>query len=112
MRAIYINTAERTAEVIDFTGDFQDIQRLLGVDCFTCVGLDNGGDTLYVDDEGLFKENDFFSIDEYPEPLAGNGLILGTDLETGETVSAIMDMPKNLKFMSRNELLAMMDYYR
>lgn len=87
MRAIFIDAKNRRVEEFDFTGNFRDIQRKLGVELFTTVNL-RGGDTLYVDDEGLLNgTQDFFLCGLYPTPLAGNGLILGSDDE-GETVAA------------------------
>ena len=48
-------------------------------------------ETLYVDDEGLYAENQrFFTWDGYPKPLAGRGLILGTD-EEGESIDTDME---------------------
>ncbi len=39
-----------------------------------------GQDVIYVDEEGLLHDpNLFFQIAGNPQPLAGNGLILGTD---------------------------------
>ena len=105
MRAIKINTDRRNVEVIDFEGDYLEIQKEIGVDCFTCVDLDDNN-SLFVDDEGLFKNTDFFMVEGYPEPLAGNGLILGLDYETGETIGAEMEVPK-IKFISRMELAIM-----
>ena len=41
---------------------------------------------MYVDDEGLYVENQvFFGIAGCPQPLAGRGLILGTDDEGDST---------------------------
>ncbi len=47
-----------------------------------------GEDSLYVDEEGLLKPcTAFFHIDGHHQPLAGKGLILGSD-EEGNTVAA------------------------
>jgi hypothetical protein len=105
MRGIKIDTANRTVEVIDFEGDYVEIQKEINVDCFTCVDIDDKN-TIFVDDEGMLKENDFFMIEGYPEPLAGNGLILAVDYETGETVGTEMEVPE-IKFLSRFEIALM-----
>jgi len=54
---------------------------------FTVVQL-NHGDAIFVDDDGLLKPCDrFFIWKHYHQPLAGKGLILGSD-DQGDTVSA------------------------
>jgi hypothetical protein len=65
-------------------------------------------DTLYVDDEGLINgtEEFFFNPDFYPHPLAGNGLIVGTD-NTGESVDVkaeVSQVAKNTDFLIKKEL--------
>ena len=87
MQAILIDTPNQTIEIVDYSGDYKDIYALLGCDLFTTVYLEGvGEDTLYVDDEGLYVENQvFFGIAGCPQPLAGRGLILGTDDEGDST---------------------------
>jgi hypothetical protein len=81
MRAILIDPVAKTVTALDFEGDFRAIQKAIDVDCFTIIRpFPDNDDTLYLDDEGLFKDNQsFFLLDCYPQPLAGKGLILGTD---------------------------------
>ena len=87
IKAILIDTPNQTIEIVDYSGDYKDIYGLLGCDLFTTVYLEGvGEDTLYVDDEGLYVENQvFFGIAGCPQPLAGRGLILGTDDEGDST---------------------------
>lgn len=82
MKGILIDPFTRTITEREIERDsLKGIYDALGVECFSCVGLDKR-DTLYVDDEGLFRENqEFFLIGNYPQPLAGRALILGTDPE-------------------------------
>ena len=81
MKAILIDTPKQTIEIVDYSVDYKDIYTLLGCELFTSVYLEGvGQDTLYVDDEGLYVENQvFFNIKGCSQPLAGRGLILGTD---------------------------------
>jgi hypothetical protein len=55
------------------------------VTTFDAVAMNEYGDTCFVDDEGLFHGWAFFRIDGYDQPLAGRGLILGTDSEGRST---------------------------
>jgi hypothetical protein len=81
MRAILIDPFTQTIEEVDYSGDYKDIYSLIECDLFTTVYLPNtSDDTLFVDDEGLYVENQrFFKIDGFEQPLAGRGLLLGTD---------------------------------
>jgi len=85
MQAILINPYTQTIEVVDYSGDWRDIKTLLGCELFTTVYLD-GLDVLYVDDEGLYVEDQrFFKIRGYPQPLAGRGLVVGSTEEGDST---------------------------
>lgn len=76
-KAILINAKEGTVSEVEI-GDYTDIYKVAGFDCFTCVGLGKG-ETVYVDDEGLVNGTDYgFRIEGYPDPIMGNGVILGT----------------------------------
>lgn len=59
----------------------------IGCDLVDVANTDDGLD-LWVDDEGLMKEDrDFFEIDGYPQPLTGRAVLTGHDGQ-GETISA------------------------
>lgn len=90
-----INAEARTITEVE-VGDYKTIYPLLGtslkqVDGFTIVGIEQD-DSIYVDDEGLLGitiDTTFFLCNSYMQPLAGNGLVMGTN-EEGESVN-----PKN-----------------
>ena len=75
--------------------DFEDILKHLACDIFTIAYTDRDtGDALYVDDIGRLKRKastDFFIFSDYPEPLAGNGLLLGTS-PSGESKDCEIDL--------------------
>jgi len=86
MQAILINPFDKTIEEVDYSGDWRDISSLLECDIFTTAYFDDTDDSVYVDDEGLYVEDQaFFTIGDYPQPLAGRGLILGCNDE-GDSV--------------------------
>lgn len=90
MRAILIDPVEETVTEVDYDGDFRSIYSLLDITCFTCVQINSHGDVIYIDDEGLMKSGQlFFEHAAYPRPLAGKGLVLGTNDE-GETVPPVV----------------------
>lgn len=101
MKAILIDPFAITADggqpspvtEIDIGPGIDEIYKALShethpVDCFTCVGLGNG-DVIFVDDDGLANNvGRWFCYGDYPQPLSGRGLILGTDRD-GESVSPV-----------------------
>lgn len=109
-KAILINPTEKTVSLVT-VGDFRDMQAKIGCSCFTTAGVQDNNDTLYVDDEGLLNGTDvfFFNPDLYPQPLAGNGLLIGSNFE-GESVDVKTDVAKiaeNTQFLTRQQLMAL-----
>ena len=86
-KAILIDPTEKTITEVDYDelGSYRQIYELIDADLFDVLRLDDG-DAIYVDDEGLYNKQDYFLYGEYPQPLAGRGLVLGTD-EEGETIA-------------------------
>jgi len=71
----------------DLSTGIDGIYKLIGADPFTIVQIEKR-DAIFVDDEGLLKNpRYFFQYRGYHQPLAGKGLVLGTN-EEGDTVSA------------------------
>ena len=87
MKAYLIDPVAETVTEVDHNGDYRQIYELIQAQPFTCVGLWDEGDAVYIDDEGLLNNpRYFFLLDGYPQPLAGRGLVLGAD-EEGESRS-------------------------
>jgi hypothetical protein len=85
-KAILIDPFKRTVSEVDWNGDYHHIYQLTDCDTFDVARINAKGDGIFVDDEGLFKEEQaFFVYNGYGNPLAGKGLILGSDRE-GESV--------------------------
>ncbi len=82
-RAYLIDPFEKTLAEIDYDNNFRSIYTLIEAELFTAVVLNANQDCVYIDDEGLLKPNAFFQIQNYPNLLAGKGLVLGTDSEGG-----------------------------
>lgn len=83
-----INPFDRTITEVPYNGDFHHIYEHIQAECFDLVRVNEQGDGVFVDDEGLIKEGPtaFFHIKGYPNPLAGRGLYLGCD-HGGDSVS-------------------------
>jgi hypothetical protein len=110
MKAILIDVEKREVKIVDVEKGIDAIYAQIKCDCFTVVTLENE-DAIFVDDEGLLKldENSkFFFIEGYHQPLAGNGLILGTN-EEGESVdvkSDLQDIKNRVRFLNIQEIHA------
>lgn len=99
MRAYLINPYSRTITEIDYPegSDYTKIHELLSVpehkvDVIDCARINDRGDGIYIDDEGLFKEPVvFFKVAGYHTPLCGCGLVLGCDVN-GETQAPTVDL--------------------
>lgn len=89
MRAILIDPFSRTIAEVEYSGNYKQIYELIQCDTYDCARINREGDGIFVDDEGLFKEQEqaFFLHADYPQPLAGRGLVLGCRMEDGESVS-------------------------
>lgn len=75
-----------TITEVQYNGDHASIYKHIDAECYDCARVNVEGDGLFVDDEGMFKERTaFFLHEDYPQPLAGKALMLGCNMDTGET---------------------------
>lgn len=97
LSAILIDPYTQTIEEVEYSGDYRDISALLDCELFTTVYTDLR-DTIYIDDEGLYVENQrYFKVKGYPQPLAGKGLVLGTDYGTGDSIDCVSSLDDILR---------------
>lgn len=87
MKAYLINPFKREVTEVEYEGDYRAIYPLIQADCFDIARLDKG-DGIYVDDNGLIsgKHQEFFLFKDYPTPLAGYGLLLGSNDDGESTI--------------------------
>jgi len=101
VRAYLINTADRTIAEVDYGGHSTHICDLCSFEFFTIykrwpfeyltvVELNEERDVVFVANQNLLERpiteiTEFFGFLGYARPLAGNGLVLGTD-EEGESI--------------------------
>ena len=87
MKAFLIDPESRTINEVDYDGDYTSIYSFIDAQTFATAMFNQHGDTVFVDDEGLFRTpTAFFQVTGYPQPMAGKGLVLGCDMDTGDTV--------------------------
>lgn len=91
MKAILISVHNQSVTQIEIEDGLDSIYKAIGCDTIEAVHsyILQGGDIIYVDEEGLLKDEPgpFFVLNGFHQPLAGNGLVLGTD-EEGDSCDA------------------------
>ena len=114
MLAFLINPETENIEVVEYDGDFRNIQQMIEARLFTtvCIKYDEekGISTdIYVDDEGMLDlqpTTKFFKHQDYIYPLAGKGLVLSGDTE-GESISPMIskeELEKKISYMDMFEV--------
>jgi hypothetical protein len=79
MKAYLIDPFARTVSEVEHDGTLASVYRLLGCSTIDAARPSGTDDVIYVDDEGLFREEQAtFFCKSYPHGLAGKGLWVGT----------------------------------
>ena len=109
MRAIKIDSISKTvSEVeIDEENSLAGMQAIVDGLIEQALELENG-DALFVNEEGLLLGPKwFFEIEGGHQPYAGNGVIVGTNYSTGDSIDAetpINKIKSMVKFLSLDEV--------
>ena len=105
MKAILIDVKNQLVKEVEHDDTLKNIYELVDCRTFDVARIDNT-DGIYVDDEGLFVEDQLFFTyhgDTYSQTLAGNGLILGVDSEGNSIAPTITveEVEKSIDFEPR-----------
>jgi hypothetical protein len=117
MRAILINPIDETIKEVFYEGNKQYsrlhwIQDTINCNTIDGVRLDEWGQYMYIDDEGMLSNMNYFfkytNNDYYVEPvlIAGKALVVGTD-HLGNDIEpelTIGDLRPRIKFLGRKAL--------
>lgn len=86
VKAILIDSRKREVRSVEIT-EHDQIAKLIDCRMFTVATYVNDQDCIMVDDEGLLTGPEhFFAVGE-SQPFAGNGLLMGVDMDTGDSVN-------------------------
>lgn len=96
MKAILINPEHHSITEVEYSGTLQDMYELIDCTLIDAIRINEHGDTVYVDDEGLYNSNFYWTSGDYPHPIAGSGLVLGTDM-AGESISPVTTTVEKLE---------------
>tara|TARA_R110000823_G_scaffold303365_1_gene424721 strand:+ start:618 stop:980 length:363 start_codon:yes stop_codon:yes gene_type:complete len=107
MKAYLINPIDETITEVDYEGDFQQIYKHIDANIFSVVNILND-DSIYVDDEGLYKDVQYFYMyKDIPTPLCGKSLVLGTDYESGNSTAvnvSLLDLKESITFIGKKKV--------
>lgn len=120
MKGILIDVVNQTVTEVVYDGNnsLNEWYRLIGCQMVE-VAIDLNGDddekgnSVMVDEEGLLSlDNDskFFSFEGAHQPFAGNGLIVGINHNTGDTVDvsvSVDDVKGKIKFLNVSQVMSM-----
>lgn len=112
MKGILIDSKNREVREVELGKELKDIYEVMDVQMIEVATYLPNGDCIYCDEEGLFgmdADSVFFDVNAH-QPFIGNGLVVGTNRNTGATVSAksTADEIRDLvKFKSLAEVRAM-----
>ena len=102
MKAIKIDAEKGRVSEVEVTG-LADMQAAVKGNIEVGYYFPNSTDVIYVDEEGLLKDPEhFFLIEGETELLAGNGLIVRTNMSTGgskDCVTPIEYIRKQVRWM-------------
>ena len=89
MAYLLIDPFKKTVSEVSYDGQLPSLYNMLGCDLVTVANC--GKFDLFVDDEGLMKDNQkLFWVLGHPQPLAGKALAVGVD-EDGNTIPPSID---------------------
>lgn len=114
---ILIDVHNKTITRVEVEHGLQPIYDLVKCSTFELVQIDDNND-IYVDEEGLLNltpETKFFQIQGRPQPISGNGLIVGLDYETGDSGDTTLSLEwvkERVKFLDMFEVSMMSRFGR
>lgn len=88
MKGILINPFDETIKEVEVTNDYKDIYVLIECSTFDVVRISDEDD-MFIDDEGLLKDNRYFRI--AGRNYAGRALLLSHN-EDGDTMGTTFPM--------------------
>ena len=112
MRSLHINAETQTITETVSNG-LADEQAAVGGNIESAHYFENGVDRIMVNEDGLFslpQDTGWFFVAGAFNPFKGNGILVGVDEGTGETVDAKMslaDLKGQIQFMSAAEVVGM-----
>jgi hypothetical protein len=109
IKAILIDPYLKTIMATNIDNSLKGLQSAIGDHYIELVRIDDRND-MYVDEEGLFRENQEFFLIKGTErviPIAGYGIIVGSNPDNGKQINTslnVTDIAKMIEFKTLNEI--------
>lgn len=109
MRGFLIDPYKREITEVDTDAELESLYSLLDCEMVEAVGL-SSVDDLWLDENGIMTltaDTMFFKVEGLYQPYAGKGLVLGADVNTGESLPVSMSLEELeliTNFYSLNEI--------
>jgi len=100
MKAFLIDPEQHSITEFEYDGSMQAIYETIDATLFDSIILNDARDVAYVDDEGLYNSHFYWRYKDYPHPIAGKGMVLGTDA-AGESISPVTETIESLELSVR-----------
>lgn len=100
IKAIIIDPFEREITETEIENNLEGLKGAIGDHWIELVRINNQND-MYVDEEGLFRENQQFFVmtgNQRKVPIAGKAVVVGSDVSTGDQINVTMSLD-NIKCM-------------
>ncbi len=112
MRTLHINAETQTITETECNG-LADEQAAVGGNIESAHYFENGTDRIMVNEDGLYslpQDTGWFFVEGAFNPFKGNGIVVGVNEDTGETIDAqtsLEELKSKIKFMSAMEVSLM-----
>ena len=109
IRAIIIDPFEREISETEIENNLEGLKSAIGDHWIELVRI-NGQNDMYVDEEGLFRENQQFFVmsgSQRKVPIAGKAVVVGSDTSTGEQINCNMPLDVIKEMVSFHSVLEM-----
>lgn len=107
MKAILIDPERKSITEVEHDDSLEDIHLLVDCSTIDAVRID-GRDVIYVDDDGLYVKKHFFTFGHSLSPIAGKGLVLGTDHD-GYSIApekaTVESLERDIHWISREDAI-------
>jgi hypothetical protein len=110
IKGILIDTQNKQIKEVQIESEkfLEQCYELIGCQLVECISQFDGVHDLWVDEEGLFNETDFFVVEGYPQPIRGNGIIFGIDKEEFDSCShttSVEEVSEKVIFCNKESVL-------
>jgi hypothetical protein len=116
MKAVFIDTKNRTFKNFDLLYGEDEVEALLGGKAELACYLDNG-DRVLISEDGMLRFDDFFAFEEgnSNQPYPGNGLVVGPCRDDGLYADCLYDandLKARIEFLNRPQVIQWLNQQR